>query len=910
MNIFWPWGKKEDSPGAVASPQLLQGKSGCYLYLNDQGLVMDASPELRCLLPDGLLVAPVPLSDILSQPTAEISGSPQHWPAQLSSLVMRSRHGEAVYFQGGLLPHESGWLLLLLDNTALTLRLQHEEQRRQVLDFSVLQAIRMREAPPGQAHELTLEWLEGLALRLQAPWLGLLLPSESGYSLYAQCSLSGSEPIWWDDSALQRQLRNADPLTPLAWRCERTARQARLVPYREHDGIRVWLIVAGIDTQRQVPFFSEADWVKMLVLFGAPLSSLVRHQAVQERLQRNAVLQKILDSGWWEFHASSQRLSLAPSLMMMLGFQPDADGALALEEVLGIFEPVDREQLRLRLQEIAENGQAFSQVARLRAADGEDCWFRLRAEVLGERERKIIGYAINVSDLHQQKAETETAKARLEGLLDNAPAVIFVQSYTAEELRFEFCSASLAQVLGWTLEDLQTQHFAGFVHPEDREIYFSRTRTLLQDGYISSRYRVRDRQANYHWLLEEAKLLRDIQGRPMEVVGLLLDVTEVTEAAEQVSKSEERYRILVEDSPAIICRYLPDLTLTFANRPMIEALGIGDEPLERFNLSQFLSPEDRQAGLQGLARLTPQKPVINMEFRPQLPNRRPAWWVWSERGIFDEAGRLLEVQAVGRDDTALHDAREQLYQGAKMATLGEMATGLAHEMNQPLAVMRMALTSLGKRLERGELTPEYLREKLQRVDNQISRASKIVDHVRIFGRRSEARGELFDPVQSVEKAVSLVSEGMAREGITVEMELRPVSPIQGHDDRLEQVLINLLLNAQYAVSQRCDLEPGHRPWIRVSTRERGNVVLIDIEDNGGGVSPELMDRIFEPFVTTKPPGDGTGLGLSVSYGIIQQMRGELAVNNVAQGAHFSIALRAGGLDQPEPMLADQSQNEE
>lgn len=908
MNIFWPWGRKEGSSGAVASPQLLKGKSSYYFDLDEQGLVMDASPELRRLLPDGLLKVPVPLSVLLSQPTVEISGSPQHWPAQLSSLVLRSRHGEAIYFQGGLLPNGNGWLLLLLDNTALILRLQYEERRRQVLDFSVTQAIRMREAPPGQAYDLTLEWLEGLALRLQAPWLGLLLPSESGWSLYAQCSLSGGESIPWDDGDLQRQLRDADPLIPHAWLCRRTARQAWLVPYREHDGVRVWLIVAGIDTQRQVPFFSEADWVKMLMLFGAPLSSEMRHQAVQERLQRNAVLQEILDSGWWEFHAANQRLSLAPSLIAMLGFQPDADGTLALEDVLNIFEPIDREQLRLCLHEAAENGQAFSQIACLRAADGKNYWLRLRAEVLDER--KIIGYAINISDLHQQKAATETAKARLEGLLDNAPAVIFVQSYTADALKFEFCSASLAQVLGWTLQDLQNHHFASFVHPEDRDIYFNRTRSLLQEGSVSSRYRVRNRQGNYHWLLEEAKLLRDSQSRPVEVVGLLMDVSEATEAAERVSKSEERYRILVEDSPAIICRYLPDLTLTFANRPMIEALEIGDEPLDNFNLGQFLSPEDRQATLQRLTRLTPQKPVHNMEFRPQLPSHRHAWWVWSERGIFDEEGRLLEVQAVGRDDTALHDAREQLYQGAKMATLGEMATGLAHEMNQPLTVIRMALTNLGKRLESGKLTTEYLREKLQRVGNQVNRASKIVDHVRIFGRRSEVRGELFDPVQSLENAVSLVSEGMAQKGITVEMELRPVSRIQGHDDRLEQVLINLLLNAQYAVSRCCDLEPDHQPWIRVSTRERGRAVLIDIEDNGGGVSPELLDRIFEPFVTTKPPGDGTGLGLSVSYGIIQQMRGELTVDNIGQGARFSIALRAADLDQPELALADQPFNEE
>ncbi|WP_185265917.1 PAS domain-containing sensor histidine kinase [Halopseudomonas xiamenensis] len=904
MNWFWHRGRKSESSGEAVAPQLLQGSGGCWFQLDAQGRVVDASPELRRLLPDGLLIGPVPLANCLAQPVAEISGSPEYWPAQLSSLVLRARSGESLYFQGGLLPNAEGWLLCLLDNTALVMRLQYEERRRQVLDFSVSQAMRMREAPPGNMHNLTVEWLEGLALRLQAPWLGLLLPGERDWSLYAQCGLPGNEPFPWDDVDLQRLLRGAEQVKPQIWLCRTSAERAWLVPYREHDGIQVWLVVAGVDTQRQVPFFSDTDWVSMLMLFAAPLSAGVRDLRLKQSLQRHAVLQQILDSGWWEYHPATQRLSMAPSLASMLGLQLDADGTLRLEDILARLTPLDREQLKWRLEETAERGLAFNQVVCLRGNNGEEQWFRLRAEALGKRERKVIGYAININDLRQLQAETATARARLEGLLDNAPAVIFVQRYEAGVLTFEFCSASLYRLLGWTLKDLQDNSFASFIHPEDRDLYYDRTRALLQTGYASSRYRVRDRQNTWHWLLDEAKLLRDAQGSPVEVVGLLMDVTEATQASEKVRKSEERYRILVEDSPAIICRYLPDLTLTFANRPMIEALGLGEAPLEGINLGQFLQSEDRQAELRRLARMTPEAPVSNVEFCPQLPGNRRAWWVWAERGVFDEAGRLIEVQAVGRDDTEVHDARELLYQSAKMATLGEMATGLAHEMNQPLTVMRMALTNLGKRLDNDEMTIEYLREKLKRVENQVNRASRIVDHVRIFGRRSESRGVLFDPAKSVEEAVALVREGMLQKRISMEVELESVPAIKGHHDRLEQVLINLLLNAQYAVDERRNREPEHRPWIKACARERGGMVIIEVEDNGGGITPDLLDRIFEPFVTTKPVGEGTGLGLSVSYGIIHQMRGELAVKNTGQGARFSIALRARDADQPELQLEE------
>lgn len=191
------------------------------------------------------------------------------------------------------------------------------------------------------------------------------------------------------------------------------------------------------------------------------------------------------------------------------------------------------------------------------------------------------------------------------------------------------------------------------------------------------------------------------------------------------------------------------------------------------------------------------------------------------------------------------------------------------------------------------MTVDYLKEKLQRLEAQVSRASKIVDHVRIFGRRSESRGVLFDPCKAVAESISLTHESMEQKGIELEFELLPVPEVDGHHDRLEQVLINLLLNAQYATSQRAAQEPEYKPWVKVSCWSTEGQVFIAVEDNGGGINPGQLTRIFEPFVTTKPVGEGTGLGLSVSYRIITQMGGELSADNCDQGARFLITLPAG-----------------
>src|SRR5690606_29806874 len=168
----------------------------------------------------------------------------------------------------------------------------------------------------------------------------------------------------------------------------------------------------------------------------------------------------------------------------------------------------------------------------------------------------------------------------------------------------------------------------------DRDFYHDRTLTLLKTGYSSGRYRVRDSRGDYHWILEESKLLRDSRGLPVEVVGLMMDVTDATEAQERIRESEERYRVLVEDSPAIICRYLPDLTLTYADLVLHKSRGQANLSLHAINLAEFLSKEDKHATIQRLATLTPEDLVRTVEFSPQTSHGKRVKWLWTERGLF------------------------------------------------------------------------------------------------------------------------------------------------------------------------------------------------------------------------------------------------------------------------------------
>jgi len=230
-------------------------------------------------------------------------------------------------------------------------------------------------------------------------------------------------------------------------------------------------------------------------------------------------------------------------------------------------------------------------------------------------------------------------------------------------------------------------------------------------------------------------------------------------------------------------------------------------------------------------------------------------------------------------------------QSAKMATLGEMATGLAHEISQPLNVMRLAIVNVLKRLDNGEVQVDYLIDKLNRIDAQVQRAARVVDHMRVFGRRSEAEQHPFNPVDAIGGTLSLLAEELRGKGVELRVsETGFQVQVRGNVDQLEQVLINLMVNARDALLSKCETDGDFKPWISLHTERDEHSVRLWVEDNGGGIDPQLLERIFEPFFTTKPVGVGTGLGLSVSVGIVENMGGTLRASNSAEGARFCIEL--------------------
>ncbi|MEB0046882.1 MULTISPECIES: ATP-binding protein [unclassified Pseudomonas] len=896
------------TPLAADPPEHIAAQSmGLHVQLDHEGHVLQIAGPLRLLLAQhGPHEQPLHLHHyVLPHSTLPLEGPPADWQGQMLDLDFSGLGDQTLHLRGWVQPMPQGWLLQLMDIADLLRERQQARSRDACQGMAGQISEQLRACSLSRLPVIVGEQLHAIAQRWHLPCVALALldEQEQGWQIYRQFNAHDAPSLWQDGQRLGTSLDslNGTTLQHLGARHglnEHLRVQAIFgnaegfaVPYSDDRGVAAWLLCGFYPVQEPAPGLSDRDWLMLVSALASPLLSRLREQQHHLQLERMESLQALLGTGWWEAFDVSDEVLLAPSLASALALN---NPRLAFDDWLLQIHPTDREELRSRLKALQEQGEALTLCVRLHRSDAAQNprWYRLQGQAIGAGEhRRLVGFMLDISDIKNQQQQATAAHARLDNLIASSPAVIYVQRYVEGALLPTFFSASLQPLLGWNLNDCNAQALAQRVHPDDRDRYFERTRQLLREGTVRARYRLLDSHGDYHWLLDEAKLLRDDLGLPVEAVGLWLDVTEATLAAEQVKHSEERYRMLVEDSPAMICRYRPDLTLTFGNRPLATYMECAPEQLPGVNLGSWMSDEQREAFVQRIHQLSPERPVNTAEISLQLPGREHAWWVWSDRGVFDEQGQLVEVQAVGRDNTEVRRSQQQLTQSAKMATLGEMATGLAHEINQPLNVMRMAIVNVLKRLGNGDIQIDYLTEKLNRIDAQVQRAARVVDHMRVFGRRSEIEQHPFNPADAIEGTLSLLAEGMRGKGVDLRVsEIGFTVHVRGYVDQLEQVLINLMVNARDALLSKRETDHELKPWISLYAERDERYVRLWVEDNGGGIDARLLERIFEPFFTTKPVGVGTGLGLSVSYGIVENMGGRLSVSNSTEGARFCIEL--------------------
>ncbi len=364
-------------------------------------------------------------------------------------------------------------------------------------------------------------------------------------------------------------------------------------------------------------------------------------------------------------------------------------------------------------------------------------------------------------------------------------------------------------------------------------------------------------------------------------------------ALQELRTSEERYREVIETQTDLICRFLPDTTLTFVNEAYCRFFKRQREQLIGSKFIELIPEPDREKTLERIAALAKARGVQKIEHQVLLPNGRLGWQHWVNHVICSSDGQVIELQAIGQDISdrkQVEETNERLAHVSRLAMVGELTASIAHEINQPLGAILSNAEAASMLLDANPGNNiEEIKQILADIRKDDVRASDVIRHIRTLLRKRHLEMELLDMNELVSEVLALTRAEARKRNIAWKSEFAPALPmIRGDRVHLQQVLLNLVLNGMDAMADT----PQEERWLTVGTAgyESGQVELV-VSDSGHGIRPDRFPKLFETFFTTKK--EGMGLGLSISRMIVEAHHGQIrAENNGGRGATFRVILPA------------------
>ena len=392
--------------------------------------------------------------------------------------------------------------------------------------------------------------------------------------------------------------------------------------------------------------------------------------------------------------------------------------------------------------------------------------------------------------------------------------------------------------------------------------------------------------------LNTAAAVRDNSGRVLRYQGALMDITERREMERRLHQQQEFARRLVDSFPDLILVLDANAHYTFVSPRCKDVLGYDIEEAQNMAFGGRTHPEDLPAAnslYQDIIAGRQSFASLEIRVRHKLGEWRRIRFNFSP--LADEKGNIEGVVLSGRDVTDLKRLEEQLIQAEKLAAMGQMLAGVAHELNNPLTAI-LGVTEL-LRERQGE--DDSTKRQLELTHRQARRAARIVQNLLEFSRPASPQKKPLDLSNLLERTLQLHEHSLRRNNVEVDFHLQPDLPgVIGDANQLIQVFLNLITNAEQAIREVRDA--GR---IQIRAGRNGNQLAITVQDDGVGIRPESLPRIFDPFYTTKRPGGGTGLGLSICMSIIREHGGNIEAETLpAGGSAFTIYLPIAPVESP------------
>ncbi len=518
---------------------------------------------------------------------------------------------------------------------------------------------------------------------------------------------------------------------------------------------------------------------------------------------------------------------------------------------------------------------------------------------------------------HKLEEEIKTTQHRLTTVFQNVPSIVLYESGADRN----FISDNINKMLDFPQERhiSSKQEIYNLMPDKDMMIVQEKIKNWEEknrSGMLTVWFRIKKANAKTIWIEDRMIEITSPQGQSY-ITGVMMDNTNLKQTEIELKKSRSRYRAIVEDQTEFICRFDANHTITFANdaycrfaeKEIIDLIGS--------NWNDEIPTAEKEFIDKILTNLNINNPTEIHEFWVQNKNKK-VYTEWTFRAIYNDQQEFLEFQAVGKDTTLRKEAevekekiREQLYQSQKMELIGNLAGGIAHDFNNLLTAINGYADIAMKKLD--ENSPVFSDIKI--IKDCGLKAAALTKQLLGFSRKQIVEKKVIDLNVVIEELNKMLLR-LIGDNVSLRLQLSDQRCLVSADGgQIEQLLINLIVNARDALPQGGDIIiKTYREFIDDAKAKKHQIEtigwyeVISVEDNGTGIQPEYLDKIYEPFFTTKEVGKGTGLGLATVFGITKQNKGHIEVESeVGKGTTFFLFLPAV---ETEEVLEELSQPQE
>ena len=523
-----------------------------------------------------------------------------------------------------------------------------------------------------------------------------------------------------------------------------------------------------------------------------------------------------------------------------------------------------------------------------------------------EEDKHIYSFGTNITERKEIEKALRDSEEKFNIISSASTDAIILLNDRGEAT---FWNAAAEKIFGYTAEEMKGQNFHEKIVPEDYLSSFQKGfRNFSKTGRgpaLDTTLEMSALHKDGHEFSVELSISALKVGEQWHAIGFVRDISERVAREEAYTREISQYISMINTAPVMM--YLKDIEHRYVivNEAFCQLVGKGLSEIRGKTDYEIFPSEKADTNHEDDTKvMQTNETVIKHEESMTNTLGEKKWFTTTKVPIHDYLGNITGVVGLTQDVTELHMGREKLIQADKLAAIGTLAAGVAHEINNPIGFINSNLNTMGKYLKKiksyidepdeddrediNDIIDDF-KDAIEESVDGTNRVKKIVADLKSFSRVDKSDKEAVNLNEGIESTLNIVWNEL-KYNCKVEKEFGELPDIYCYPNQINQVFMNILVNAGHAIE-------GDNGLIKIKTWHENNSIYISIKDNGKGIPPENQKKIFEPFYTTKEVGKGTGLGLSLVYDIVKKHNGHIEVNSeVGVGTEFVISLPQKGID--------------